>query len=471
AAEAEAATGGQSTAPWLATGVSLDSRSLAHGDLFVAIKGPNHDGHSFVAAAFRNGAAAAMVDRRGAVASHRAEWPLLRVDDTDAGLQALATAARQRSQARVIAVTGSVGKTSTKEALALALAAYGATSATTGNLNNAWGVPLSMARLPRHATYAVLEIGMNQPGEIAPLSRLARPHVAIITSIGAAHLEAFDSIAAIAAEKADICAGLVADGIAVLPRDSDQFAVLEARAKAQHARVLTFGRHSSADGCLVSWRKTAEGAVLEAMILGHRHTVTLPLTEEHWASNVLAVLTAVAALGLDPGPAATALGKLRSLPGRGERFTAAIRGGVLTVIDDAYNANPDSMRAALHSLGVMKPAASGRRIAVLGDMLELGDTAASLHKAMAADVTAAGVDLVFAIGPLAAVLFAALPEKNRALAVTSADALPEALDQLLRPDDIVLVKGSKASRASLVVDHFRHRATSRNTQEGVAHAV
>ena len=469
--QAEAATSGSSTAPWLATGVSLDSRSLLRGDLFIAIKGPNHDGHAFLAAAFRNGAAAAMIDRPEAVPDRRAEWPVLRVKDTGTGLQALAAAARKRSHARVVAITGSVGKTSTKEALALALAAYGRASASVGNLNNAWGLPLSLARLPHDADYAVLEIGMNQPGEIAPLSRLARPHVALITSIGAAHLEAFDSITAIAEEKADICAGLTSGGIAILPRDSDQFSVLDARARAQGATVVSFGRHREADGRLLSWQAGDDGAELDALILDRDVKVSLPVTNDHWAANILAVMTAVTALGLDPAPAARALGGLRPLPGRGERFSAPVRGGAITIVDDAYNANPDSMRAALRAIGAMTPGGNGRRVAVLGDMLELGPTEASLHRALASDVTAAGVDLVFTIGPLAGVLYAALPKHLQALAVTSADALPKALDQLLQPGDIVLIKGSKASRASIVVDHFRRLAAGDKPRKGVANAV
>jgi UDP-N-acetylmuramoyl-tripeptide--D-alanyl-D-alanine ligase len=469
--EADTATNGHSTAAWAAGGVSLDSRTLSRGDLFVAIQGPNHDGHAFVPAALRNGAAVAMVRCDKAVASSDVHSPLLQVDDTDAGLRTLAKAARQRSNAQIVAITGSVGKTSTKEALAHALSASAPTHATVGNLNNAWGLPLSLARLPRDTAFAVFEIGMNQPGEIAPLSHLIRPHMAIITAIAAAHLESFTDLDGIAAEKANICAGLEPGGIVILPRDSAQFQTLRAKAKALDARILTFGRHDCADSRLLSWLATADGSVLEASILGQPLACQLAVGGEPWARNIVAVLTAVAALDLDLDRASKALSTLKPLPGRGETFSAPVRGGTVTFIDDAYNANPESVQAALQAIGATTPGASGRRIAVLGDMLELGETAVALHVALADTVATAGLDLIFTIGPLAAELYAVLPSEIQGLSVASADALPDALDQLLRPGDIVLVKGSKASKASHVVEHFRRRAARAAAKGGIAHAV
>ncbi|HEV2303521.1 MAG TPA: UDP-N-acetylmuramoyl-tripeptide--D-alanyl-D-alanine ligase, partial [Stellaceae bacterium] len=346
AAEAAAATGGRNTAPWTAGGVSIDSRSLAAGELFVALRGPNHDGHDFAAVAFARGAAAALVDRPVAGLPERA--PLLRVADTLAALARLGAAGRRRSAARVVAVTGSVGKTGTKEALRLALSAYGETSAAAGSLNNHWGVPLSLARLSKSARWAVFELGMNHPGEIRALTRLVRPHVALVTTIEPAHLGFFPSLEAIADAKGEIFEGLEPGGVAVLNRDNPYYERLAATARAAGAgEVIDFGADRRAAVRLLDCTSGPDGSTVAAALGSLTLSYRLPVPGRHWVMNSLAVLAALAALGLDPRPGAQALAALAALPGRGRRCRLPWRGGTLTLIDESYNASPAAVRAAL----------------------------------------------------------------------------------------------------------------------------
>jgi UDP-N-acetylmuramoyl-tripeptide--D-alanyl-D-alanine ligase len=439
-AELAAATGGTLAADVAVCGIAIDSRAIVPGDLFVALVAAR-DGHDFVPAALEAGAACAMVHRDVDGA------PLLRVGDTLAGLAALGAAGRARSAARIVGVTGSVGKTTTKEMLRAALGALGATHAATASHNNHWGVPLTLARMPRESAFAVIEMGMNQRGEIAPLSRLARPHVAVITAIGTAHIGNLGSEAAIAEEKADILAGLEAGGAILLPAGTPHLPRLLARAKAAGAIAITFGGTPDADVRLVSWEGDAAGISAEIALHDRTLSVRIGAPGEHMARNACAVLGAVAALGLDVDTAAAALAGFGAVAGRGAQRTIAVPGGTALLIDDSYNASPASIRAGLSVLAA-QPAA--RRVVVLGDMLELGDAAASVHSGLARDV-AAVADTVFCCGPMMAHLFAHLPEAQRGLHAPDSAALAPRLREALRAGDAVLVKGSLGSRMARVI--------------------
>jgi UDP-N-acetylmuramoyl-tripeptide--D-alanyl-D-alanine ligase len=454
AADAAAATGGSSVTEWTATGVSIDTRSLAVGDLFVALHGPNHDGHDFVATALQRGAAAAMVDR--AIPQLPASSPLLVVADTLAALAALGAAGRNRSQARIVAVTGSVGKTGTKEALRLALASSGPTYASAGGLNNHWGAPLSLARLPRDACYGVFELGMNHPGEIANLTRLVRPHVAVITTVEPVHLGFFPSVEAIADAKAEIFLGLEPGGFAILNRDNAHYARLAAAAKrAGAAEILDFGAHPEAAARLVDYVLDSRGSTVEATVCGTAIRFLVPVPGRHWVMNTLAVLAAARAAGAAVDRAAEALAELQPPPGRGRRDELAWRGGTLTVIDESYNASPPSMRAALAVLAATEPGTGARRVAVLGDMLELGDASERLHRELAEPVAAAEVSRVFLIGEAIAALNEVLPEGKRGGLWRSPEEAMPALLRFLKPGDIVTVKGSRGVRVSRIVQLLR----------------
>jgi UDP-N-acetylmuramoyl-tripeptide--D-alanyl-D-alanine ligase len=454
AAAAAAATGGRNRAEWVAAGVSIDSRTLVAGDLFIALEGPQHDGHDFVGDALERGAAAAMVHRQPAALPPSAA--LLCVADTFAGLNALGGAARARSRARIVAVTGSVGKTGTKEALRLALGAAGPTFASAGSLNNHWGVPLSLACLPPGAAYGVFELGMNHKGEIAGLSRLVRPHVAVITTIAPVHLGFFSSIEAIAEAKAEIFLGLQPGGIAVLNRDSPHYARLAAAAmRAGAAEVIGFGAHPEAHLRLAESTTDAQGSTFSAVFRGTVLRCRLPVPGRHWVTNALAVLGATAALGADPGDAAAALAGFEILPGRGRQHRIPWGGGRLTLIDESYNASPPAMAAALEVLGAAEPEAGGRRIAVLGDMLELGAASKRLHRELVRPLTAAAVDRVFLVGAAMAALAAALPEPVRGGLWRSADEAIPALFEFLRAGDVVMVKGSHAAHVDRIAERLR----------------
>ena len=459
--EACAATGARVTGDWIASGVSIDSRSLEAGDLFVALQGPTFDGHAFIGAALEKGAVAALASRIPDGLPNGA--PLLLVDDTLAGLEALGRAARARSAARFIAVTGSVGKTGTKEALKLALEATAPTFASSGNLNNHWGVPLSLARLPRDVAYGVFELGMNHAGEIGPLSRQVRPDVAIITTIEAVHMEFFASVDEIADAKAEIFEGMGSCATAILNRDNPQFDRLEAHARAGGiARIIGFGRHEQADSRLVDCTLNATGSTVSASILGERIDYRLAMPGLHWVLNSLGVLAAVVAAGGDLAGAAAKMSELVPLKGRGKREHITLAGGPFELIDESYNASPAAVRAAIQVLARATPGAGGRRIAVLGDMLELGAEEERLHADLAPDLRAAGVDLVFTAGSLMAALGQALPTGQRGgHAATAADLLPQ-VAAAVQPGDVVLVKGSLGSRMGPLVEALRDLDRSRS---------
>jgi UDP-N-acetylmuramoyl-tripeptide--D-alanyl-D-alanine ligase len=448
--EAARATGGRADGRWSASGVSIDSRTAQPGDLFVALRGPNHDGHDHVTAALDAGAAAAVVERAPDGADPAR---LVVVDDTFEALNALGRFARARAaDALVIGVTGSVGKTGTKEMLALALGALGPTHATRGNLNNHWGVPLTLARMPADTRFAVIEMGMNHAGEIAPLTRLARPHVAVITAIAPAHIEFLGSEEAIADAKAEILDGLEPDGVAILPRDSRHFHRLRRAATAVGAgRIVGFGAHAEAEARLLDLAldpgATRVFMIADGAPLGYR----LGVEGRHWALNSLAVIAAVQAVGGEPMRTLAALGRIAAPKGRGQRGDIAMPGGRLHLIDESYNASPASVKAAIATLALARPDGDGRRVAVLGDMLELGAHASALHADLATTLIEHGIDRVFTAGPLMAHLHDGLPARLRGGHADTAEALAGMVVDAARPGDVLMVKGSLGSRMNTVV--------------------
>ncbi len=422
-----------------ANGVAIDTRLLAPGDLFVALQG-ERDGHDFVAEAFAKGAAGALVSRDVAAAG-----PVLRVDDTLAALTRLAEFARARARAKIVAVTGSVGKTTTKEMLRRALGAFGAVHAAEASFNNHIGVPLTLARLPPDAAFAVLEIGMNHPGEIAPLARLARPHVAIVTNVERTHLGLMGSEAAIAAEKSTISLGLTQGGVALLPADSPHLKQL-ARNVPLGARMLRFGAGPEADVRLLEAASDAEGCDVTGRVAGLTVRFRLNAPGRHMASNAMAVLAACHALGLDAGLASQALDKFEPVAGRGLRRQIKAADGAVILLDESYNASGASMRAAFSVLALQP----GRRVAVLGDMLELGDEAVAEHISLH-DPLSEAADLIFTAGPMMARLFDTLSPARQGAHMQDAAALAPIVKAALRGGDAVLVKGSYGSRMRDVV--------------------
>jgi UDP-N-acetylmuramoyl-tripeptide--D-alanyl-D-alanine ligase len=441
-------------------GVSIDSRSIAAGDVFVAIAGESRDGHEFAAAALKSGAALAIVSRPDP--EMRDNGALLVVDEPLAALQRLGAAARARASARVIGITGSVGKTSSKEALRLALGASGRTHASASSYNNQWGVPLSLARMPRDAEFAIFEIGMSQAGEITPLTRLVRPHVAIVTTIAASHLGFFASLAAIADAKAEIFAGVEPGGSAVINRDSEFFDRLSTAArKAGVARIVGFGEDAAAEVRLANVALHETCSCVTAEVMGETVSYRLGAPGRHLVLNSLAVLAAAQLAGGDLARAAMALANLEPQKGRGVRFKLEAPDGIITVIDESYNANPASVRAALALLGQARPGRGGRRIAVLGDMLELGDESPRLHAELAGAVDDSGTNIVYACGPRMAHLWDALPETRRGAHAETSQDLEDALVRDLRGGDVVMVKGSLGSRMMPLVEAIRARYPER----------
>jgi len=435
--------------PDAVNGVSIDSRTIVPGQAFFAIKGDAHDGHDFVAAALQAGAALAVVSRtqKGPFDS-----PLLIVRDVLGALRKLARAARARTHAQVIAVTGSVGKTSTKEALNLALSRDGETHASVASFNNHWGVPLSLARLPVSARYAVFEIGMNHAGEITPLTKIVRPHVAVITTVEPVHLEFFASVEAIADAKAEIFKGVEPGGAAVLNRDIPHFARLAQHAKrAGVERVVSFGESEHADAKLIKCALQPESSTVEADIMGSRVAYKLGAPGRHLVLNSLAVLATASIAGADLALASLSLADLRPAVGRGTRLKLPLHGGEALVIDESYNANPTSMRAALALLAQAPLGRHGRRIAVLGDMLELGPKGSDLHRDLADVITGGGIDLVFCAGPLMQALWQALPPQRRGAYADSSAALEAHVIAAIHAGDAVMVKGSAGSKMAPIV--------------------
>ncbi|TDT77201.1 UDP-N-acetylmuramoyl-tripeptide--D-alanyl-D-alanine ligase [Litoreibacter halocynthiae] len=449
--EAIAATGGTSATPWKATGVSIDTRTLQAGDMFVALKDVR-DGHDFVAQALANGAACALVSR--IPDGLPADAPLLVVDDVLTGLEALGRAARARTSARVIGVTGSVGKTSTKEMLRTALTGQGHVHAAEKSYNNHWGVPLTLARMPKDTDFAVIEIGMNHAGEIAPLTKMARPHVAVITIVAPAHLEAFASVEDIAREKAAIFEGLEDGGTAIINADLPTTDLLLSLAP---SNCQTFGESNGADWHLLEATSGDASTVCRASNNGDALVFKLGAPGRHFAMNGLACLAATSAAGADLGRAAVALGDWAPPSGRGQRrfihLDAQMPEQGIDLFDDAYNANPASVGAALDVLAVaMPPAPAGRRVAILGDMKELGPTENALHAGFASHPAMEEIQQVHCIGPLMKHLYEALPTSKQGLwAATSAELADSPL-ALVKAGDVVMAKGSLSMKMALIVD-------------------
>lgn len=447
----------QGVLPKAISGLSIDSRTLAPGEAYFAIKGDVHDGHAFVDAALKAGAALAVVERAQRD-KFAADAPLLVVEDVLAALVDLAHAARARLGAQVIAVTGSVGKTSTKEALRRVLGAQGPTHASAASFNNHWGVPLSLARCPASARFAIFEIGMNHAGEIEPLVKMVRPHIAIITTVEPVHLEFFAGIEAIADAKAEIFAGLEPGGTAVLNRDNSQFARLSRRAKKLGvSRLVAFGAHKKSDARLLDVSLHATCSAVHADILGQDVTYKLGMPGRHMAMNSLAVLAAAALAGADLALAALALSQVEPAAGRGVRRTLEVAGGEALLIDESYNANPASMAAALNVLGQAPVGPHGRRIALLGDMLELGPTSAALHGGLLEAVRANHIDLVYCCGPLMRNLWDALSTGKRGGYAESAAALEAQAVAAIRAGDAIMVKGSLGSKMKTIVNALEKR--------------
>lgn len=449
--EARTATGGTGPEEWRATGVSIDSRTLEGGDLFVALVGDRLDGHDHVGDAFESGAAAAMVHR--AVPGLAANRPLLVVPETLEGLRQLAAAARARASGRIVALTGSVGKTGTKELLRAALSAFGAVEANRGNLNNHWGAPLSLARLPRDAAFGVFELAMNHAGEIGPLARLVHPHIALITRIAPAHTAFFSSVDEIADAKAEIFEGIEPGGTAVLNRDDPYFGRLADAARAAGAgRILAFGRADGADVRLLGVEADESGSRVIAEIGERQFRYRLDIPGAHWAINSIGALAVIEALGLDVERAADALVQVKPTPGRGARRRVALPDGDgFDLIDESYNASPEAVRAALAVLALTRPAPGGRRIAVLGDMLELGSQGPRMHAELADAVLEHGIDRVHTVGERMAALRAALPVRLRGHHADTSEQGAAAIAADLHAGDVVLVKGSLAMRMAAVV--------------------
>ena len=437
-------------------GISIDSRTLEPGDLFFAIKGDAHDGHDHVARAFEAGAAAAVVARERA-SQLAALGAAFAVEDTLHAMERLGGAARARSKARIVAVTGSVGKTTVKEMLRAMLTACGETHASAASYNNHWGVPLTLARMAKNARFGVFEMGMNHAGEIAPLSRMARPHVALVTTIAPVHIEYLGSIEAIADAKAEIFLGLEPQGTAVLNRAAPQFERLAKAAASRGARVLSFGRDVDCDARLIDVGAIEGGSRVTTRILERELAFELGAPGVHMAENALGALLAAEALGADLDLCAAALRRFSPQRGRGERFSVPTPDGPATIIDESYNANPASMRAALALLAATKPGPKGRRIAVIGDMLELGPKAAAMHAELAADLSANNVDLLFGAGPLTRALYEAAPASMRAVWTERSSDLTDEVARTLRGGDIAMVKGSNGSRMGPLVAALRDR--------------
>lgn len=464
--EAAAATGGAlcarggdpddwSMEEWSARGLSIDTRTLKPGEIFLALKDAR-DGHDFVPAAFKAGASAAVVSRTLDQAPDGA--PLLVVPDTMAALRDLAAVARDRNFGKRIGVTGSAGKTSTKEILRTVLAACGRAHAADKSFNNYLGVPLTLAALPLRADYSVYEIGMNHAGEITPLTELVRPHAAIVTTVGEAHLEFFDSVEGIAEAKAEIFRGLPEGGAAIIPLDNAYAPLLTRRALEAGARIITFGESEQADYRLTGYRPGEEGAEIEAAVPEGFVTFRLAATGRHQALNALAALAAAEAVGADRTRLLGAFESAGAAAGRGRRERLRLAGKSITLIDESYNANPASMRAALAGLAETEPGPGGRRIVVFGDMLELGPDAPALHAGLAPDLENAGVGRLYVAGDLAGALQDAVPEAMRAGAADAALDLADRILAEIKDGDVLMAKGSNASRVGALIARLREIA-------------
>ncbi len=455
ATEASKALGIQNLSDWRATGVSIDSRTLEKGDLFIALIGDAGDGHEYVAQAFENGAVAAIV-------SHPIDGvddnKLLMVKDTLHALQSLARAARKRTSAKIFAITGSVGKTGTKELLQAALSPYGQTHSSVKSYNNHWGVPLSLARMHAGTDFGIFEIGMNHKGEITPLSKMVQPDISIITTIAAVHIENFeDGIEGIAHAKSEIFDGMQSGSIAILNNDHDYFDILKANADKCGLKICSYGDNKNADTQMLKILEAANGSRVDANIIGEDVKYSLQIAGKHIALNCLSVLSALKISGLQLKKAINALSKQEPVSGRGKRefLDIGLPENPVTLIDESYNASPTAMKAAFKVLALIDPGRGGRRIAVLGDMLELGKDSDNMHVDLALPLKAANVDLVYTCGKKMRKLYDTLPANQRGAHKDNSQELAKIVPDVLIPGDVVMVKGSLGSKMSLVVEALR----------------
>ncbi|MBL4807287.1 MAG: UDP-N-acetylmuramoyl-tripeptide--D-alanyl-D-alanine ligase [Rhodobacteraceae bacterium] len=457
--EAVAATGGSCAIDWQASGVSIDTRTLQKGDIYVALSAAR-DGHDFVADALNKGAAAALVSR---IPAGLEGAPLLQVPDVLKGLEALGIAARARCNAKIVAITGSVGKTGSKEMLRCALMGQAKLHVAEKSYNNHEGVPLTLARMPQDTEIAICEIGMNHPGEIAPLTKMVRPHIAMITTVAPVHLAAFGTVRDIALEKSAIFAGIEPEGIGILNADLPDFDVLCDAATAAGAKVVTFGTQGKI--VLNNVDLVAGVTVARASNNGTDFIFKLNTSGAHLAMNALGVLAVVDALGADIARATLGLMDWQVPDGRGASYRVALGpaglDGAFTLINESYNANPASVAAALDVLA----SSQGRKIAILGDMLELGETSLALHKALSTLPSFESIDKIHCVGPQMATLHAALPIDKRGLSTPDSAEMAAKIARLIRPDDVVMVKGSLGTNMALIVDAIKNmgEATSQTT--------
>ncbi|MEM6463463.1 MAG: UDP-N-acetylmuramoylalanyl-D-glutamyl-2,6-diaminopimelate--D-alanyl-D-alanine ligase [Pseudomonadota bacterium] len=457
-------------------GISIDSRTISRGEAFFAIKGDRVDGHDYASAAVANGAALLVVSEAKLPALGRMTAPMIVVDDVMEAMTRLGVAARARTKARIIAVTGSVGKTSTKEMLRHVLSGQGLVHASTASFNNHWGVPLTLARMPEETAYGIFEIGMNHANEIRPLVKLVRPHIAIVTAIAAAHLGNFKNMAQIAAAKAEIFEGVQQGGFALINRDSEKSAQLKKAADACGIpHIYMFGEHKQSDIRLRKWHPMVQGSHVEADVLGEACSFEIGVPGRHIVQNALAVAGAAKLAGADLAKVASAFRDLVPADGRGTRHLLQAEDGAFTLIDESYNANPASMRAGIELLRDTPVAEGGRRIAVLGDMLELGSFSRRLHIELRAPLEKAGIDIVLLAGPEMTALDEVLAEPIDHRHEASVDALKTVLLERIRGGDAVMVKSSNGIEFSKIISALldKYPAVSESgvgqkTHEGVS---
>ncbi len=468
--EIEQETGGKATQDFNATGVSIDTRTLKKDEIYIALKGENLDGHDYVEAAFKAGASAAIVKKGFSTKS----GTLVHVDDTMDALEKLGIASRARSKAKIVAVTGSAGKTGTKEMLYIVFSALGKTHASKKSFNNHWGVPLSLANMPKETAYGIFELGMNHAGELEKLTQQVKPHIAIITTIEPVHIEFFKNAEAIADAKAEIFLGMDKDGIAILNIDNPHFARLKAHAeKAGLGKILPFGEDEQAQSRLIDCSLHADSTKVTADILGERVKYKLNIPGKHIALNSLSALTAVKAAGGNLDIAVEALRNSEPIEGRGNRILVTITEDQppFTIINESYNANPASMLAAFQVFAMVEPTSGGRRIAVLGDMLELGKEGPRLHAGLANPLLKAKADLLFCCGPLMDALYQMLPPDWHGAHTKDSQMLAPLVTAVAKPGDVFLIKGSAGSKMSYVVQALQSMALPQTKTKETKHAV
>ncbi len=456
-------TGGTCDKDVKITGVSIDTRTLKKGDLFIALKGDFSDGHDYIGKAAEADAAAAITDR-----DIDADLPLVKTEDTLQALRDLGAAARDRSKALRFGVTGSAGKTGTKEMLGIVLKEFGKTHTSVKSYNNHWGVPLTLSRMPEDTEYGVFEMGMNHAGEISDLSKMVHPNIAIITTVLPAHIENFENEAGIARAKSEIVDGMDKDGVLILNADNPHFETLQKIGRdAGLTKIYGFGEEEDADATITDIKLAADGSKVKARILGEAVKFKLSIPGKHIALNALAVLTAIKAAGLDVERAAKILTKAEPIEGRGQKLEIKIEKGQppLVIIDESYNANPEAMKAAFKVLEMVEPKGDGRRIAVLGDMLELGPTGPTMHADLANPLLMAKADLVFTCGPQMEALFSTLPPPWQGAHEKDSFALRDPLLNAVRPGDVVLIKGSLGSKMAYIVEALQDLRIASSTRK------